>query len=47
MTENTNTKDEILDNTIPLTETALNNSPGKRYPTRDRKPVLRYGLEGK
>ena len=45
--ENSNSKDDIWDNTIPLTEPTLNNSPGKRYPTRNRKPVLRYGFEDK
>ena len=44
-TENSDTKDDIWDNTIPLTEPTLNNSPRKRHPTRNRKPVLRYGFE--
>ena len=39
------TKDDIWDNIIPLTEPTLNNSPGKRYPMRNRKHVLRYGFE--
>ena len=39
------TKNDIWDNIIPLTEPTLNNSPGKRYPIRNRKPVLRYGFE--
>ena len=44
-TENSDTKDDIWDNTIPLTEPTLKNSSGKRYPTRNRKPVVRYGFE--
>ena len=44
-TENSDTKDDICDNTILLTKLTLNNSPGKRYPTRNRKPVSRYGCE--
>ena len=44
MTENRNTKDEIWDNTIPLTELTLKNGPKKQYPTRNRKPVIRYGF---
>ena len=46
-TESNSTKDDIWDNTIPLMEPTLNNSPGKQYPTRNRKPVLRYGFEDK
>ena len=46
-TENNNTKDDIWDKIIPLTEPSLSNSPGKRYRTRNRKPVLRYGFEDK
>ena len=42
-TENIDTKDDIWDNTIPLTEP--NNSPMKWYPTRNWKPVIRYGLK--
>ena len=34
-TENSDTYDDIWDNTIPLTEPTLNNSPGKQYPTRN------------
>ena len=34
-TENSDTKDGIWDNTIPLAEPTLNNSPGKRYPSRN------------
>ena len=41
------TKDDIWDNTIPLTERTPNNSPRKQYPTRHQKPVKRYGLEDK
>ena len=44
-TENSDTKDDICDNTILLTKPDLSNSPGKRYPTRNRKPVSRYGRE--
>ena len=44
-TENRDTRDDICDNTILLTKPNLNNSPGKRYPTRNRKPVSRYGCE--
>ena len=44
-TENSDNKDDIWDNTIPLTEPTLSNSPGKRYATRNRKHVLRYGFE--
>ena len=33
------------DITIPLTEHTPSNSPGKQQPTRNRKPVLRYGFE--
>ena len=44
-TENSDTKDDIWDITIPLTEPTLDNSPGKRYLTRNRKPILRYGFE--
>ena len=32
-TENSNTKDDVQDNTIPLTEPTLNKSPGKQHPT--------------
>ena len=46
-TENIDTKDDIWDNTIPLTERTPNNSPRKQYPTRHQKPVKRYGLEDK
>ena len=42
-TENIDTEDDIWDNTIPLTEPS--NSPMKWYPTRNRKPVIRYGFE--
>ena len=45
MTENIDTKDDIWDNTIPLTEP--NNSPTKWYLTRNRKPVIRHGFEDK
>ena len=44
-TENSDTKDGIWDNTIPLTEPTPDNSPGKRYLTGDRKSVWRYGFE--
>ena len=33
-TENIDTKDDISDNTIPLTERTPNNSLRKQYPTR-------------
>ena len=35
------------DNTVPLAELTPNNSPRKSYPTRNGKPVIRYGFEGK
>ena len=44
-TENIDTKDDIWDNAIPLTEP--NNCSTKWYPTRNRKPVIRYGFEDK
>ena len=34
-TEDSDIQDDIWDNTIPLTEPTLNNSPGKQYPTRN------------
>ena len=43
-TEISDRKDEIWDNTIPLPEPTLNNSPRKRYPTRKLKLVIRYGF---
>ena len=46
-TENIDTKDDISDNTISLTERTPNNSPRKQYPTRHQKPVKRYELEDK
>ena len=44
-TENSDTKEDTWDNNIPSTEPTLNNSPGKWYPRRNRKPILRYGFE--
>ena len=44
-TERSDTKDDIWDNNIPLTEPTLKNSPRKQYLTRNRKPVLRYVFE--
>ena len=41
-------KAKRLKTVIPrMNSNTLNNSPGKRYPTRKRKPLLKYGFEDK
>ena len=47
MTEKSDTKYDIRDDTIPLTEPTPNNSARKWYPTRNQKPAIRYGFEDK
>ena len=47
MTEKSDTKYDIRDDTIPLTEPTPNNSARKWYPTRNQKPVIRYVFEDK
>ena len=39
MTENIDTKDDLWDNAIALTEPTPNNSPRKQYPIRNQKPA--------
>ena len=46
-TENIDTRDDIWDNTIPLTESIQKNSPRKRYSARNWNPTIRYGFEDK
>lgn len=40
-------QDYIWNNTIPLTKPTPINSPRKQYPTRNQKPVMKYGFDDK